>query len=226
MFIYGHRGAMAVAPENTLAGVRAGLEAGADGIEIDVRRHGRGLVVIHDLLLHRTTSGRGRYSHLPASQLRRLDAGDGEMIPLLQEVLPLLAGKRLNIELKDVASAKLVAAELRRPIAGGPEILVSSFLPEALRVFRRQCRDVPIAVLAGPPWSRRYLGLARSFAATAVHIHDAICIPEVVDAIHQSGRTCAVYTVDAGERLRRLRAMGVDAVFCNDPAGARSALAR
>ncbi|MGE5587977.1 MAG: glycerophosphodiester phosphodiesterase [Clostridia bacterium] len=74
--VLGHRGAPRVAPENTLASFKAGLEAGVDGFELDVQlsRDGR-LVVIHDERVDRTTSGRGWVKDMTLAELKALDAG-------------------------------------------------------------------------------------------------------------------------------------------------------
>jgi len=58
--VTGHRGASAIAPENTMAAFRLAIELGADGLEFDVQRTSDGeLVVMHDAILDRTTNGTG-----------------------------------------------------------------------------------------------------------------------------------------------------------------------
>ena len=76
MLIVGHRGAAARAPENTAVSLVAGLDAGADAIEIDVglTRDGR-VVLLHDATVDRTTSGRGALRSLTWERVRALDAG-------------------------------------------------------------------------------------------------------------------------------------------------------
>src|SRR5205807_6274253 len=82
---------------------RKALQCGATGLEFDVRRCGDGrLVVIHDDTIDRTTNGHGRVRDLSYDQLRQFDAGSGESIPLLTEVLDTFGSScLLNIELKD-----------------------------------------------------------------------------------------------------------------------------
>src|SRR5436189_2651233 len=82
---------------------RKALQAGANGLEFDVRRCGDGrLVVIHDDTVDRTTNGRGRVANLSYEELRQFDAGFGEPIPLLSDVLDEFGARCvLNIELKD-----------------------------------------------------------------------------------------------------------------------------
>jgi glycerophosphoryl diester phosphodiesterase len=100
----GHRGNPAHHPENTMRSFRSAINAGCDLIECDVHLSLDGrLMVIHDHTLERTTNGTGLVRDQSAAALRRLDAGEGEHIPLLQEVIELAIGKvGLVIEIKQV----------------------------------------------------------------------------------------------------------------------------
>src|SRR6185503_14444987 len=74
--ILGHRGASAVAPENTLAAFSRAMSDGADGIEFDVRLSRDGVpVVIHDANLNRTAGVARRVSDLTAKELQEIDVG-------------------------------------------------------------------------------------------------------------------------------------------------------
>src|SRR5213592_4769429 len=105
MIIFGHRGAPGYPrhAENTNGSFKKALQCGATGLEFDVRRCGDGrLVVIHDDTIDRTTNGRGRVGDLSYEELRRFDAGFGEAIPLLSDVLDEFGTKcLLNIEIKE-----------------------------------------------------------------------------------------------------------------------------
>src|SRR5207302_6350972 len=88
VWVVGHRGAMGYCPENTMASFERGLELGADWIELDVHLSRDGaLIVIHDETLDRTTNGHGLVRDHSLSELKALDAGDGQRIPTLDEVL-------------------------------------------------------------------------------------------------------------------------------------------
>ncbi len=102
-FIISHRGASAYLPENTLSSFRKAIELGADLIELDVRKtKDDKLVVIHDSKVDRTTNGFGRVIEKTQEELRQYDAGSGEKIPLLEEVLALDNGDiGFVIELKE-----------------------------------------------------------------------------------------------------------------------------
>ena len=87
MLCIGHRGAMGHEPENTLLSVRKALSLGVDAVEIDVYNVEDNLVVIHDRNLSRTTNGTGYLTERSFQYLRSLDAGKGEQIPTLREVI-------------------------------------------------------------------------------------------------------------------------------------------
>lgn len=108
MFIIGHRGAAGYEPENTLRAVSKGMEC-AQYVEVDVRMsRDRVPVIIHDETVDRTTNGIGRVRELDLAVLRSLDAGKGERIPTLGEVLSMAKGH-----------CGLVA-ELKEPEGNGP----------------------------------------------------------------------------------------------------------
>ena len=119
--IIGHRGARGLAPENTLAGIETALRLGVDGVEFDVQRHpDGGLFLLHDLTLERTTNGQGLAAAQPFDTLRRLDAGHGERVPTLHEVLDLHGAQEpiyhieIGLAVHKLQSTPLLEPEARR----------------------------------------------------------------------------------------------------------------
>ena len=102
VYVVGHRGAAGVMPENTIKGFRYAIELGVDYVECDVHlSRDKQLMVMHDATVDRTTNGRGAIRDLTAARIRSLDAGQGEQVPLLDEVLETVRGEvHLLIELK------------------------------------------------------------------------------------------------------------------------------
>ena len=102
MKLMGHRGARREFAENTLRSIEIALAAGVGAVEIDVRLSRDGhLIVIHDETLDRTTNGEGAVLDMNIAELRALDAGEGERLPTLDEVLELVRGRaELFVELK------------------------------------------------------------------------------------------------------------------------------
>jgi len=219
--VIAHRGARGHAPENTLAAFDQALALGAQWVELDVQWHAGRLWVFHDSRLERCTDGTGWLVDHDAAALRKLDAGNGERIPWLSEVLDRIDRRMgVNVELKTAdGTAAAVAEELRAYLARGwqPEqFLVSSFhLPE-LRDFRRRLPEVPVGVLlAGVP-----LGLA----AAVTELGAAVCSldmdfadPALIADAHARGAKVFVFTVNAPDDIARMKALGVDGIFTDYP---------
>lgn len=230
MDVIGHRGAAALAPENTLAAVDAGLSAGADGVEVDVRATADGaLVLMHDPDVARTTDGAGRVDTLTLDELRKL------RVPTLDEILSHVPRERLLIlELKGhpweagYDPAEPVAHALATALIsdGQRRVVVSSFNPLALRVVRKNAPDVRTAVLTNAAFD-----LASNLAAAVdgghleCHVPASLVDSAFVGRAHDEGRRVVAWTVNDPDRLRVLAEAGVDGVITDDPAAARSALA-
>jgi len=235
--VIAHRGASSAAPENTLAAFDAAREAGADGIELDVRLCATGEpVVIHDARVDRTTNGCGAVSVLGLAELRRLDAGSwfserfaGEPVPTLDEALEVAAGHLLvNVEIKG-ADATAEAAPLVTAIASvvrshgmADWVLVSSFDPLALVQMRRAAPELPLALLYSQiPSSdlrRRLPDLC------AVHPRHDLVNGSAVEAAHRCGRLINTWTVNERTDMLRLTDLGVDGIITDDPALLRQTL--
>lgn len=219
--VLAHRGARGHAPENTLAAFDKALELGAKWIELDVQLHDGAQWVFHDQRLERCTDGKGWLVDHTAAALRQLDAGGGQKIPLLQEVLEHLRGRvGLNIELKSGdGTAAAVATALRAALASGwkPEqFLVSSFhLPE-LREFKRRLPEVPLGVLlCGVPLD--LAAAASQLGAQVVSLDRDFADPGLIADAQSRDMKVFVFTVNEREDIARFRAAGVDGVFTDFP---------
>ncbi|MDE0179286.1 MAG: glycerophosphodiester phosphodiesterase family protein [Gammaproteobacteria bacterium] len=222
MLIIGHRGAAGLAPENTLAGFARAVELGVDGVELDVRMAGTETVVIHDERVDRTTNGTGMVSELGFAVLQSLDAGNGQRIPTLGEVLELVPRHvMLNVELKGSGTARPVAGIVGDLAAGRqtadlPSLLVSSFDHEELRLFREICPGVPCAPLAGR-WSDDLESAAGALDAWSVNLSLRAATEAHVRAVRSWGRRCLVFTVNDPARAQSLSGIGVTGVFTDYP---------
>lgn len=218
----GHRGAMGYEPENTLRSFRKALELGCDMVELDTHVCKTGeLVVIHDPTLERTTNGRGPVRERTLDELRSLDAGKGEKIPLLEEVLDLVQGKAaVNIELKGSATARPLARLIDRLWQEGnwswEAFLVSSFDYEELSAFRKLDPETPVGILFDkkPP---RLFEFAGSIQARSLHPRYRIVTSELVSAAHGQGIRVYVWTVDEPEDIEKMKRLNVDGIFSNFP---------
>ncbi|WP_297418528.1 glycerophosphodiester phosphodiesterase family protein [Thermococcus sp.] len=145
--VLGHRGYSAKYPENTLLAFKKAIEAGADGIELDVwlTRDGE-IVVIHDETVDRTSNGSGRVKEMTLEELKVLDFGDGERIPTLEEVFETIPEDAVvNVEIKDIDAVPKTAEIIGR---NHPDrIIVSSFLIDALREYRKRDSKTRLGIL-------------------------------------------------------------------------------
>jgi glycerophosphoryl diester phosphodiesterase len=219
--IFAHRGACGTEPENTLRSFRRALELGAEWVELDVQSVEGTPVVFHDHRLERRTDGSGPIEGQPLKTIRALDAGLGERIPLLDEVLSMLAGRAgVNIELKGAGTAEPVAALLDDRLSAGiwtPErLLVSSFDLSELSRFGRLMPDVPLGALfrSAPPAPGSVLPGQRLFS---LHLRRDAVTPESVDRAHGFGLRVFVFTVNDPGEMDRLKSMGIDGAFTDFP---------
>lgn len=196
--ILGHRGAPARAPENTLRAFRLAADLGADGVEADVQRCADGrLPLIHDDLVDRTTNGSGRVGDLHWSELSRLDAGEAEAIPLLDELLAFAAtrpGFFLDLELKMPGVGPDTLAALKRARYTGP-VALSSFDYVSLVEARRLDATVELWLLAGE-FEPALLVRAREIGARCLALEHRALAPEVVVATAAAGLGAVAWTVN------------------------------
>jgi glycerophosphoryl diester phosphodiesterase len=225
----GHRGNPAEAPENTMRSFRSAMAAGCDLIECDVHLSSDGrLVVIHDHTLDRTTNGSGLVHDLTAAELRKLDAGDGEKIPLLQEVVELAIGKvGLVIELKNLPplyqglEEKLI--NMLRQLGAVPECAVISFNHAAIHELRKVEPTLQLGILEGarPLHPGRML---RETGADVYSPHWGASDPEVVKEVHAAGGAVAVWPVDDEAAIAWCKYSKPDSIFSNRPREVGAAL--
>ena len=220
MLIIGHRGAMGHAPENTLEAMQLALDMGVDWMEIDVYAVEGELVVIHDDDLDRTTNGTGRVMDQTLAHLRSLDAGNGQQIPLLSEVIELLDGKvGLNIELKGPNTAEPVINYLDSQLPSNwsaDQILLSAFdhtqLTKAKKLNPRYKR-APLYWFGEIDWTYAL----NTLEAVGINPSLRMVTQEMVDEAHGRDLEVWVYTVNEQSDIKKMRNMGVDAIFTNYP---------
>jgi glycerophosphoryl diester phosphodiesterase len=250
--IIGHRGASAVAPENTLAAFERALADGADGIEFDVQlARDRVAVVIHDPTLRRTALREGRIAALTSSELSSVDVGTWfnlrhpdlaqpayarERISTLARVFQLMKERvaMLYVEMKCSASeSSALAAEVARLVRDYSlvdRVVVESFRLEAIAEIKRLAPEIRTAALFEPKLSRP-LPSARKIIAQAVHfkadelaLHRTLALRRTVAAARERGLPTVVWTVDVPAWVKRGRDFGIHAIITNRPAQMRARL--
>ncbi|SEH59860.1 glycerophosphoryl diester phosphodiesterase [Rheinheimera pacifica] len=229
MQIIAHRGASGEYPENTLLAIEQAITQGADAIEIDVFAVQGELIVIHDHHLARTTNGTGSIYQYSIEQLMQLDAGRGERIPTLRQVLQLLQNTRLwlNIELKGentVAPLLALLDKAKQELQfDSQRLLISSFNHHLLAALKLAQPELKLGALtASLPLD--YAAFAQQLQAHSVNCDVSFINQAFVDDAKARGLKVYVYTVDQADDLSRLQQYGVDGIFSNYPARSRTLL--
>ena len=247
MLIIGHRGASAVAPENTMAAFREALAVGADGIEFDVRLTRDGVpVVIHDSTLRRTGGLPHRVADLTWAEISKIDVGSwfaqkkgfppgtfaSETVPSLAELFTLFQSNNstLYLEMKcdSPAEQRPLAETCVRAIGQHSlkeRVIVECFQLPALKILREIDPDIKTVALFEPSFThpsvlsdQRIINQALDVGAAALALHHRLARESLVQKAKAVGMHVAVWTVDDPAWMERARAIGIDALITNDPA--------
>jgi glycerophosphoryl diester phosphodiesterase len=240
-----HRGASALAPENTIEAFRLAVEAGAGGLELDVHMTRDGhIVVIHDATVDRTTNGSGAISEMTLDELRRLDAGhdfspDGGptrpyrgrdvRVPTLREVLEGFPVVALNIEIKaDTPGIEETVLGLLREANALGRTLVVSTPHEIVKRFRKVsgghvstgASRWEIGVFYVSSRFRLERLVRPAYDALQVplrHRGIPVVTPRFVRAAHARGVRVDAWTINQADEMRRLLDLGVDVIMTDRP---------
>ncbi|WP_280885603.1 glycerophosphodiester phosphodiesterase family protein [Streptomyces sp. LBL] len=211
----GHRGVMGVEPENTLRSFLAAEEAGLDVIELDLHlSKDEALVVMHDADVDRTTDGTGPIAGQTLEELRALDAGRGERVPVFEEVLDAVR-LPLQAEIKDVAAARALAEVMeRRDLTARVE--VSSFHDEAIAEIARLVPGVRTALIASR-FGTDVVDRAVEAGARTVCLNIRRLNLEVVEHARKADLRIIGWVVNTQDHLRLVRALGLDGATTDYP---------
>jgi glycerophosphoryl diester phosphodiesterase len=232
--VHGHRGARAVLPENTLAGFRYAIEAGADAIELDVlATRDDILVACHDPVLKRSI-----YTGPPGGRMiRNMTLAGlgrwrccGEPMPALTAVLELAAATRvgLDLELKSFPArpelappperfAALLAAAVEE-FGMSPRVVALSFDLRVLAALARRAPGIRRGALHRFG-AHGFARIARTAGTTVVAPYHRVVTRRRVEAAHRAGVEVIAWTANRPRDWERLARAGVDAIITDDPAG-------
>jgi glycerophosphoryl diester phosphodiesterase len=213
----GHRGACGYEPENTLASFERAIQMGCAWVELDVHYVDNELIVIHDSKLDRTTNGTGKIYGRTLAEIQSYDAGNGEHIPTLIEVLDLIDQRvGINVELKGRDTAEPVDRLLSHYCQAGwskKNFQVSSF-------------DHNELAKCGGDWDRGvlfheakpdYFEITARLNAYSINLEKSLVSNVVVDQAHSEGLKVFVYTANDPTEIKELIDMKVDGIITNFP---------
>lgn len=233
-FVIGHAAGAGEAPANTLAGVEACLDAGAEAIEIDVQLCADGVpVLMHDETVDRTTNLKGRVRRLTVDELAEADAGQGEHVPTLDEVLELVSGQMaVFCELKATVGderqdSRLVTAVIEAIVRFGAWDWtgIHSFRRDMVREAREQETRISAAIISPPVRGGaidQLLGAALKRNAQAISLQHSCIERDVIVRAKQRQLTVWAWTPDQAEDWQRLVEAGVDGIITNVPSQLRA----
>ncbi len=217
-----HRGASAERPENTPAAFELAIAQGADVVECDVRRTADGaLLILHDAEVDRTTSGSGALREMSAVAARALDAGDGQAMPTLAEVLDLARGRvRVNVDIKEI---DIVAPTVQavRDAEMVESVTFISFLPEVWEQLERLTPENPRIHLVDSAAALASLAMGDAVSqsvAAGVGVPYELVNEGMVAYMHRHGFAVFAWTVDDPHEMRRLIECDVNGIVTNRPA--------
>jgi glycerophosphoryl diester phosphodiesterase len=224
-----HRGASAQFPENTLLAFRKAIEQGVDVLEIDIQRTAdQELIVMHDSTLERTTNGRGNIGDFRLQEIRQLDAGQGETVPLLTEVIPLArqAQVRLYVEIKGASEPdELAIAEGVIQTLEAADFLsqtiVTSFSSKALLRAKAICPEVSTMLDPSPQdgslTPRQICAQALAAGANCVSYDFHLLTPEIAKECRLSGLALWPWAPDEPDDIRKVLSLDVHGMMTNRP---------
>lgn len=236
--IFGHRGASADAPMNTLPAFELAAEQGAEGVELDVHLTQDGeLVVVHDFTVDKTTDGEGTVSEMTLDQLKSLDAGSwfsdeftGTRVPTLSEVFAAVGDKLyINVEIKTLSRAgdgteeTILACISEHNLAD--RVLVSSFNPLVLSRFHDLAPHIPLGYLL---YAESVLpnidDILPPTHYAAIHYHHEMIDEATVAKAQENQHLINTWTVNDPDRARVLVDRGVRGIITDKPALMKAAL--
>ncbi len=216
MIIMGHRGAAALEPENTLLSIGRAIEIGVNAVEIDVHfSKDKEIVVIHDSTLDRTTDGTGPVCNFTIDELKKLDAGKGQRIPTLQEVIDFIDNKvTLAIELKEGDTVESVFELIKRNNIED-SVYVISFWHRFVKTIKAMDSHIKTGVLfVGCPVNTC---IANQTSADALVMNYAFIDRKFVQTAHRENLKVFIWNIDKKNLLKPYVDMGVDGIGTNDP---------
>lgn len=226
--VIAHRGASAEYPENTMLAFENAVKMEAHMLEFDISfTLDKEIVVIHDETVDRTTNGKGKVQELNYNEIKQLDAGDGQRIPLFEDVLKRFANRiPMNIEIKTESVSddfkngiEETAIELVKKYSIIDSVVFSSFDPRAIRHVKQGLSQVKTAYLYEKKWwnDKDPLFIVTDLNADYFNCSNEEINDDWIELLTSNSIPINVYTVDDPDRMEDLFKKGVSGIFSNKP---------
>jgi glycerophosphoryl diester phosphodiesterase len=215
----GHRGASALAPENTLRAIELAIGFGLDLVEVDVylSRDGE-LVVIHDEDLRRLAGRPEAVADLTAAELSRVDLGQGQGVPRLLDILALARGQiGVYVELKGAQTGDALGRLVSSRRGDRVELLSGSFEPALVRELRDAAPEVPRSVLFRRTSAAEMIEICAGVGAVYAHPCFRPLDTTIVEALHSAGLLVMAPHTNDRKEARAFAELGIDVVATDDP---------
>ena len=222
-----HRGASAYEPENTLRAFERAIQMGATLLELDLHLSRDGhLIVMHDAELSRTTNGKGYVSDMTLKQIKELDAGKGEQVPTLTEVIVLARDRvKLYIELKGMRTPDPVVKVLNS-MNFVDQVIVNSFYPWLIKKTKSLDPMIRTSMLIRRE-DREADFVEWALAVAADYVHPCwekemptphkLLTPDTLANIRRHGLGLIIWHEDRPSELQELVKLDVDGICTNTP---------
>jgi|TARA_Y100000780_G_C13695685_1_gene421698 glycerophosphoryl diester phosphodiesterase len=216
----GHRGARNEAPENTMAGFQHIVDMGLTAVELDIHASKDGqIVVIHDETLERTTQGKGRVSDKTLQELKQLDAGEGEKIPTLKEVLDFLKPYQfeVQIEIKDPkVVAPLIDLFKEWDEKERERLIIISFDHRTIYKVKNQIPTLKTAaILYGYPLDP--CSVVKAARADGLSVNIEFVDKDLADKLKEEGLTLTVWNANTKEHWEQIKDIPIDYLATDNP---------
>ncbi|GAB2958257.1 glycerophosphodiester phosphodiesterase [Nonomuraea fastidiosa] len=233
--IVGHRGAMAEAPENTIASYRVAEEVGVDELETDVRISSDGqLFMLHDATLDRTAADAtgkdlGPVARLPWSRISAVDVGGGERVPTLEQMYQATT-RFVQLEIKDLAAIEALTDFFLRHPDHAERTILTGFSVEAMATVAQKLPHIPRGIIVSK-WTDAekhpggYRQLLEDTGSSRIHSGGEGLTAEIVERLHEEGFPVHGWPTRTQDDLRHWIELGVDGTTGDDPRTVRRWLA-
>ncbi|MBY9011197.1 MAG: hypothetical protein KGD70_02365 [Candidatus Lokiarchaeota archaeon] len=232
VLIIGHKGASSITPENTLKAFQKAIELKADYVEFDIHiTKDSEIVIMHDSDTFNATGVKGLIKDMTLSQIKNLNAGEGEKVPTLRELIGIARKKiGLQIEIKSKNLLDILIQILNKEDLMSTSILSCFMLDELLKLKLLE-PSVKVGLLL-PEELVRLKIIKRKIVKIAqnnfysLHPHYSVTNKEIVEFAHSYGLKVITWTVNDGEIMDKLIEIGVDGIITDDISLANEVLGR